>query len=296
MGREQRMNEIGDSAKIMIGVGLRNSHIEDALSCPAPIDFVEVHAENYFAEGGALHRIIGDIAEAYPVSLHATALGLGSATAIPQHYLHKLSALTQLVKPLLISDHAAFSWGEIAGETVHGGDLLPLIYNRDSLAIMIERVDQVQQLLGRQILVENLSMYLRFPGSTMSEPEFLAELAKTTGCGLLIDLNNILVNAFNDLAINSLEAGIEWLKLIPKEHVGEIHLAGFSLPRPGQLAVDDHAQPVSEDGWLLYAHAVREFGSIPTLIEWDNQLPDWNTLVKQAQRARDIAQQVLRDE
>lgn len=278
---------------LQVGVGLRHQHIAEALNTPAAIDFVEVHSENFFAQGGALHHLIQDIAEAYPVSLHSTAMGLGSAAGIPDSYLHQLNHLADRVNPFMMSDHAAFAWGEVSGLPVHGGDLLPLVYNQQNLLVMTQHVDQIQQKLGRQILVENLSAYLHLPNSTMSEQEFLIELRNATGCGLLIDLNNILVNAHNNGTTDPLRAGREWLDIIPGDSVGEIHLAGFTPPKEQELAIDDHSQPVSHLGWGLYIHAIRRFGAVPTLIEWDNQLPDWFVLVDQAIQARSLAQEVL---
>jgi len=288
------MQANSQSSKPMIGVGLRHAHFADALSASATVDFVEVHSENFFAEGGALKQILLDIADQYPVSLHSTAMGLGSSASIPSPYLEKLNALTQLVDPFLISDHAAFAWGNIDSQPVHGGDLLPPVYNELNLCLMVQNVDRIQQMLGRQILVENLSAYIALPGATMTEPEFLSQLTESTGCGLLLDLNNILVNAFNQQvthqqATDSLQFASKWLDAIPDAAVGEIHLAGYTPVDEGDIAVDDHAQPVSQLGWQLYEHALRRFGHRPTLIEWDNNLPSWQVLVDEANKARDLA-------
>ncbi len=277
-----------------IGVGLRHPHIADALNTPAPIDFVEVHSENFFAQGGALQHLMSGISETYAVSLHSTAMGLGSTQPIPDNYLNQLSALTERVNPVLMSDHAAFAWGSVGGQPVHGGDLLPLVYNDENLQVLANHVDQIQQRIGRQLLVENLSAYLSLPGSTMSEQEFLVALTDATGCKILLDLNNILINARNEQSENALQVGRDYIDVIPADRVGEIHLAGFSEPAPGRLAVDDHAHPVSSDGWSLYIAALRRFGAVPTLIEWDNQLPSWQVLVEQAMTARSIAQETLR--
>ena len=278
-----------------VGVGLRHQHIAEALDTPAAIDFVEVHSENFFARGGALQHLIQDIADIYPVSLHSTAMGLGSAMGIPDSYLQQLYHLANEVKPFMMSDHAAFTWGEVSGLPVHGGDLLPLIYNQQNLMVISQNVDQIQQTLGRQILVENLSAYLHLPFSTMSEQAFLIELQRITGCGLLIDLNNILVNAYNEDASDLLKAGQAWLDVIPTDSVGEIHLAGFTPPSDQGLAIDDHSQPVSDLCWQLYIYAIKRFGPVPTLIEWDNQLPDWSVLLDQATQARTLAKEALSD-
>lgn len=284
------------SSTPLVGVGLRHPHIADALNAPAPLDFVEVHSENFFASGGALLEIIDELKHAYAISLHSTAMGLGSAQGIPKHYIDKLTLLSERVDPILISDHAAFSWGQAAGLPVHGGDLLPLSYNQATLDVMSAHVERIQQQLGRQLLVENLSAYLTLPGSTMTENAFLVALHQRTGCGLLVDLNNILINARNAGVDDVLKTSQIWLDTLPRGAVGEIHLAGYSEPLIGEFAVDDHAHPVSETGWTLYQYALQRFGAIPTLIEWDNNLPSWQELVEQAQRARHVANEVLNHE
>lgn len=281
----------------MIGVGLRHPHFSDAIKGSKSIDFVEVHSENFFACGGALPKILQDIADKYPVSLHSTAMGLASESGIPEYYLAKLCALAHRIKPFLISDHACFAWGKVGERFVHAGDLLPLSYNNASLTLMCKHIDQLQQRFGQRLLIENLSYYISLPGSTMLEKEFLTLLADRTGCGLLIDLNNILVNEFN--ASNSkdnqeiLRASKQWLNDIPTDKVGEFHLAGFTLPKDNGIAVDDHSKTVSENCWNLYKHAIKKFGAKPTLIEWDNQLPEWKCLVKQADKARSIVEDIL---
>ncbi|MEM9101369.1 MAG: DUF692 domain-containing protein [Pseudomonadota bacterium] len=286
--------------KPVIGVGLRHPHFSEALSGSAAVDFVEVHSENFFAHGGALHQILNDISEKYPVSLHSTAMGLGSVADIPESYLSQLYTLTEIIQPFLLSDHACFAWGQVGDQFVHAGDLLPITYNEESLSLMTQRISQIQERLGQRLLIENLSAYLTMPGSTFSEKEFLLLLVERTQCGLLIDLNNLLVNAYNKMPSaatdNHLETTKSWLQDIPSSAVGEIHLAGYQTPSGDDMAVDDHSQPVSALGWELYAYALNLFGSIPTLIEWDNQLPDWNTLIAQAHEARSIALKVLNDE
>ncbi len=277
----------------LIGVGLRHNHVEEALATSAPIDFVEVHSENFFAEGGAARQIIIDIAASYHVSLHSTAMGLGSAVDIPAQHLSKLNRLKSDINPFLMSDHACFTWGVVDEVPVHSGDLLPLVYDTDNLEMMARHVDKIQQHLGRQLLIENLSAYLSLPGSTMTEQEFLSELCNKTHCGLLLDLNNILVNAYNQGEQDQLAYGLNWLKSIPYEQVGEIHLAGYRPVDEGQIAVDDHSQPVSDLGWTFYEQTIALLGNVPTLIEWDNDLPTWDLLLEQAEQARRIATRVL---
>lgn len=278
-----------------IGVGLRHPHYKEALLGTSSIDFVEIHAENFFAEGGMLPELLSDIALQYPISLHSTSMGLGSAVGINGDYLQRLKQLSQQINPILISDHACFTWSNINGKSVHAGDLLPLEFTQQSLQVMVDNVNQVQQLLGRQILVENLSAYVEFNFSDMRETEFLAELVDKTGCGLLVDLNNLLVNARNFSDQKPLSVARKWLREIPSDAVGEIHLAGFTKVKEGELIIDDHSQPVSPECWLLYRDAVALFGAVTTLIEWDNNLPSWSTLLDQAAKARSISTEVHYD-
>lgn len=277
-----------------VGVGLRDVHFEEALLDSATIDFVEVHSENFFADGGYLPQLLLDISDKYPISLHSTAMGLGSSAGIPENYLKKIDTLTRNINPFLMSDHAAFSWGFVDNKPVHAGDLLPIEYNDDILNIMANNIDKIQQRIGQPLLIENLSTYINLPNSTMSEQEFLAKLVDKAQCGLLIDLNNILVNAYNHLQDDYLKSAIAWLDNIPSHAVGEIHLAGFSKPKNGDLAIDDHSQPISELCWSLYRYALNTFGATPTLIEWDRHLPSWPKLLDQAQRARQIGLEVLK--
>ncbi|WP_286240855.1 DUF692 domain-containing protein [Neptuniibacter halophilus] len=271
-----------------VGVGLRHPHYREALLGASSIDFVEIHAENFFAEGGVIQEILTDMTNIYPVSLHSTSMGLGSAMGINQGYLKKLQRLAERIRPLHISDHACFTWGTLGDKPVHAGDLLPLEFTRQSLTVMSDNIDRVQQLLGRRILIENLSAYVEFKHSTLSETGFLTELVERTGCGLLVDLNNLLVNAHNFSDEPAAEAAKHWLQQIPADAVGEIHLAGYTPAERGALIVDDHSQPVSDECWALYRYALQQVGPVSTLIEWDNQLPDWETLLAQAVQARTI--------
>ncbi len=285
------INHLSDQP--FIGVGLRHAHFAEALAHPAPIDFIELHSENFFTDGGAIAQVLQDVAQQYPVSLHSTAMGLGSAAGIPEHYLLKLDQLASQVDPILISDHASFAWGEINGKPVHSGDLLPIVYNDSNLAIMAEHVNKIQQRLGKQLLVENLSAYIVLPGSTMTEQEFLVALTEKTQCGLLLDLNNILVNGFNTQQEHLLGYALEWINNIPTQCVGEIHLAGYRPVDKHQIAIDDHSHPVSDLCWQLYAQAMIRFGNTPTLIEWDNDLPSWSVLIDEVVKARNIGLGVL---
>lgn len=289
--------------KVAIGVGLRHPHYSDVLAPSisrddnevnsSVIDFVEVHSENFFAQGGASRALIKEVAEKYPVSLHSTALGLGSKSSIAGGYLESLNELVNVVNPFLMSDHAAFSWSELDGRAVHAGDLLPVAFNQKNLKIMADNIDAVQQLTGRRILIENLSAYLIPKGSVLAETEFLVALTELTQCGLLIDLNNLVVNANNFSDDKSIDYAKQWLQQIPREVVGEIHLAGFTLASDREFTIDDHSQPISDIGWQLYRFALQRFGAVPTLIEWDNNLPTWQTLLNEADKARIIANEVV---
>lgn len=271
-----------------VGVGLRHAHYRDALSGASAIDFVEVHAENFFAQGGATVSLLEEVSERYSVSLHSTSLGLGSAQGINTNYLNKLAGLIERVNPALISDHACFTWSELDGQTVHAGDLLPLEYSPQSLQLLADNVDRVQQRLGRQILVENVSAYVEFTDTAMSETEFLVGLADRTQCGLLVDLNNVLVNAHNFSEQDPLQVAKQWVDAIPTQHIGELHLAGYSPAQTHGLIIDDHSQAVSDACWALYEHTIKRTGPIHTLIEWDNDLPSWPILIAEALKARCI--------
>ncbi|MGB2741539.1 MAG: DUF692 domain-containing protein [Cognaticolwellia sp.] len=290
----------------LIGVGLRHDHFDDALNYPANIDFIEVHAENFFAKGGASHAVLNEISQHYKISLHATSLGLGSAVPAPKQQLEQLSALVERYQPILLSDHACFSWAEVTGVKTHAGDLLPVPFNDESLDIMVRNVQRAQQYLGRAILVENLSAYIQLPGSTYNEAEFLVKLCQQSGCKLLVDLNNLIVNAVNQPlldpqlktpqktdSIGTLTHAKQWLDKLPPELVGEIHLAGCTQVNAGEFMIDDHSQPVSDDVWHLYHYAVQKFGAVATLIEWDESLPDWHTLIAEAEKAKAIATTAL---
>lgn len=278
-----------------VGVGLRHQHYRDALCETSAVDFVELHSENFFAQGGITRSMLEAIAELYPISLHGTAMGLGSAIGIDQGYLEKLKHLVHDVKPFLISDHASFAWSRLNNRMIHAGDLLPLPFTDDALKYLINNVKHVQDEIGQRILVENLASYVQFDQNSMTETEFLSELVSQTDCGLLLDLNNLLVNAHNfpsqDGDVTPLAAAQQWLQEIPETSVGEIHLAGYRLPANGNVIVDDHSQPINEECWSLYRYALQRFGPQTTLIEWDNNLPDWQVLTAEAQKARQLIHQ-----
>lgn len=281
------------TTKQMIGVGLRSPHYEAALSSDVLVDFVEVHAENFFADGGASLAVLDQAVARFPISLHATALGLGSKAGVVPKYVQKLKRLVERLDPFLVSDHAAHAWSMHNDVLQHAGDLLPLAFNEDSLSTLCENVENLQNSLKRPILVENISAYVAYSSSTMSEEDFLTALTQRTGCGILLDLNNLVVNATNNGITIPIEYVSQWIESIPQTVVGEIHLAGCTLPPEGELMIDDHSNHVSETVWQAYRLALKRFGATPTLIEWDSNLPSWESLVAEAQMARSISQEVL---
>ena len=280
-----------------VGVGLRHEHYAEALAQTShSVDFLEIHAENFFAEGGVIPAFLDALAEQYPLSIHGTAMGLGSANGIDTGYLKRFCALVNRVDPILVSDHACFTWGHAANQSLHAGDLLPLTYDQASLDILVNNIDRVQQALGRQLLIENIVSYVNHRSDPMQEAEFLAQAATLTGCGLLVDLNNVLVNGQNFYPGNTAQYALSWLKTLPARAVREIHLAGSSAVAPGELVIDDHAQPVSHACWALFQQAIHLFPGAATLIEWDNQLPTWTRLQEEAGTARFILAQTLIEE
>lgn len=271
-----------------VGIGWRHAHYAQLISELPPLDFIEVHSENFFGEGGAALAVLRAARAHYPVSLHGVGLALGSACGIDEWHLSQLARLVDCIKPLRVSDHACFARVDRAGRAAHASDLLPIPFNDEALAVMSANVHHVQERLKRPLLVENLSAYITPAGSDREEADFLVQLAQRTGCSLLVDVNNIYVNALNARRMNSdidpVAACCEWLDRIPASIVGEIHVAGHCVM--DDIVIDDHGSRVCEDVWTLYAHAIERFGSIPTLVEWDTDVPPLQVLLAQAQRVR----------
>lgn len=271
------------------GIGWRHPHYGELLETLPPLGFIEVHSENFFGDGGAALAVLGQARMHYRISLHGVGLGLGSAHGIDPWHLDRLARLVERTDPWLVSDHASFARASLAPHgAVHAGDLLPIPFHREALNVMCANVQQVQDRLHRPIAVENLSAYLRWDGSDQSEPEFLTALARRTGCKLLVDVNNLYVNALNagEPALDSCRA---WLDAIPPEVVAEMHLAGHT--DTGEIVIDDHGSRVCEAVWALYRHACERFGPVPTLIEWDTDIPPLPVLLDEARRADQIAGQ-----
>lgn len=267
-----------------IGIGWRQPHYEALLAQRPELDFIEVHSENFFAEGGATLALLEAGREAYALSLHGVGLGLGSAAGLDDWHLEQLARLVQRMQPGWVSDHACFTHVESG---LHAGDLLPIPFTDESLALLTRHVDQVQQRLGRPMLVENISAYVGWAGDTLAEPEFFNELTRRSGCSLLLDVNNLVVNARNAGHAPQAAAveAMRWIDAIRAGSVGEIHLAGHRELEEG-LVIDDHGSRVRDEVWGVYSHAVRRFGPTPTLIEWDTTLPALDVLLEEGRRAR----------
>jgi uncharacterized protein len=271
------------------GIGLRARHHDDLLRERPPVGWLEAHSENYFADGGAQLDYLLKLRELYPLSLHGVGLSLGSTDALDREHMRRLERLVHLAEPGLVSEHLC--WGSVNG--TFANDLLPLPYTEEALRHMIRRVGELQDFLGRQILIENVSSYLQFACSEIPEWEFLAALAFESNCGVLLDVNNIYVSSRN----HGFDAR-KFISHVAPVGVQEIHLAGHTV-KPlecGEILIDTHSAPVCAAVWDLYEFAIARCGRVPTLIEWDAELPALDVLVAEAARAdfhmerrRDIA-------
>jgi uncharacterized protein len=271
-----------------VGIGWRHPHYKELLETKPALDFLEVHSENFFGAGGAALAVLREGRAHYPISLHGVGLALGSAVGIDDWHLDQLTALVAHIAPIRVSDHACFARGAVHGKTIHAADLLPIPFSNAALNVMCTNVQQVQDRLKRSIAVENLSAYVTCEGSEMHECDFLNALAQRTGCQLLVDVNNIYVNALNDqlagLSENPMAQCSAWLDAINPAHIAEIHLAGHI--DCGDIVIDDHGSRVKSPVWALYQHAVKRFGYVPTLIEWDTDIPALDVLLAEAELAR----------
>jgi uncharacterized protein (UPF0276 family) len=261
-----------------VGIGLRAPHYAQVAETLPDLAFLEVHSENYFGEGGAALAWLERLRASYPLSLHGVGLSLGSADPLDERHVSRLAALVARFEPMLVSEH--LSWSSIGGH--HANDLLPLPFTEEALDHVVAKISQAQDRLGCAILVENVSTYVSLPHSAIPEAEFVAEAVRRSGCALLLDVNNVWVNAANH--------GFDprgYLAALDGVAIGEMHLAGFERA-PGML-VDTHSAPVAEEVWSLYADAIARFGPHPTLIEWDADIPPLDTLLGEAARARKVA-------
>lgn len=276
-------------AALRCGIGLRQPHYAQVLETRPPLAFVEVHSENFFGDGGAALAVLHEARSHYPVSLHGVGLSLGSAVGLDPWHLGRLARLAERIEPARVSDHASFARAprQAGGPVLHGNDLLPLAFTRDALDIMVRNVTQVQERLRRPILVENLSAYLAWADQEMSEPDFFNALVRRSGCGLLLDVNNLVVNALNEGAGDPVASACAWVDAIDAHAVGEIHLAGYRVvsDEDGEIVIDDHGSRVHEPVWQVYRHAIARLGPTPTLVEWDTDLPSLDVLLGEARRA-----------
>lgn len=261
------------------GIGLRPAHYEAFLDSPQPVDFVEVISENFMVDGGRPLHTLDRVRADYRVVLHGVSLNIGAAGGVDVAYLKRLRALAERVQPMWLSDHLC--WTAVDGFQSH--DLLPLPYTDESLAIVCENIHRTQEILGREILLENPSTYLDFDSSTMSEAEFITAMCARTGCYLLLDVNNIYVSATN----HRLDP-IAWLDRLPMERVRQVHLAGHS--QGDDMLIDTHDTPVNDAVWSLYERACWQFGEVATMIERDDRIPPLDELLAELTLARRLAQ------
>jgi uncharacterized protein len=263
------------------GVGLRTKHFPQVLDGSARVDWFEVISENFMIRGGRPLAVLEQARALAPIVLHGVSLSIGSTDPLNEAYLDELRALAIRIEPAWVSDHLC--WGSAGGRYAH--DLLPLPYSEEALAHVAERVRRVQDRLGRQILIENVSSYLTYAGSAMPEWEFLAEVARRADCGILLDVNNVYVSAINH--------GFDphaYLAGVPADRVGQVHLAGHS--DKGTHLLDTHDAPVCAEVWALYRAALARCGRRSTLIEWDDHIPEFAVLVEEAERARAVEREV----
>ncbi|MDX9732541.1 MAG: DUF692 family protein [Thermoanaerobaculia bacterium] len=282
-GEERRAGEeVLTSAPFLgHGIGLRREHYAAILDGGAACDWFEAISENYMAVGGRARKILLAVRERYPITLHGVSLGIGNTDPLDEGYLDALDELAADVEPAWISDHLC--WIGVEGRTSH--DLLPLPYTEETLAHVVERVRRVQERLGRPLVLENVSSYVTWRTSMIPEEEFLAELARRSGCGLLLDVNNVFVSATNHGRDPR-----RWLEAIPKGSVWQMHLAGPS--EAGPLLVDTHDHPVRPEVWELYREAVRRFGEVSSLVEWDDRIPEIGVVLAERDKAAAIAAEV----
>ncbi len=265
----------------LVGVSLKSDHYSAILADRPALSFFEIHAENYMSDGGAHHRCLEEIADSYAISIHGVGLSLGSAEGLDRKHLQRFKEVVDRYNPALVSEHLAWS---VQGGT-YLNDLLPLPLTSECLRVVSNNINQFQDALGRKILVENPSSYVSFSESEFEEAEFLCRLAQTTGCGLLLDINNVYVSGKN----------MGWdprgyLQTIPADLIGEIHLAGHEVKQfeGGEIRIDDHGSEVCRGVWKLYSEVIERIGSKPTLIEWDTNIPSFEQLYNQAHQAASI--------
>ena len=268
------------------GAGLKPEHYTEILSLKPDVGFFEIHAENYMGAGGAPHHYLERIRADYPISLHGVGLSIGGDGPLDEAHLARLKHLCERYEPASFSEHLAWS----SHDTVFLNDLLPLPYTQARLDVVCDHIDRVQEVLGRRMLLENPSTYVAFASSEMDELSFLAGIVRRTGCGLLLDVNNVHVSA-----VNHRRDARDYLSAFPIEHVGEIHLGGHAPDTDdegGPLLIDAHDREVDAAVWSLFADLMARTGPLPVLIEWDNNVPSWPVLLGQVQEAEQIMAQL----
>lgn len=271
-----------DWPQLGFGAGLRAEHYDDVLGRRSEVQWFEAISENYMDTRGRPLAVLESVRRDHPIALHGVSLSIGSSDPLDTGYLRALADLVHRIEPAIISDHLC--WSSVAGRQLF--DLLPLPLTEECLDHLVERVRTVQDFLGRRILLENPSTYLAWESSTIPEAQFLAELAERADCGLLLDVNNVYVSSVN-LDFDPLD----YIREIPARRVGQIHLAGFS--DMGGYLFDTHSRPVSEEVWELFERTLERMGPVASMVEWDDDIPDWRRLVEEVERAREIHARVL---
>lgn len=269
------------SSLVGAGVAFKPMYFDALLGDPQRVDFIEIHAENYFGAGGVLHAQLASLREQMPLSVHGVGLSIGGSAPLDKGHMQRLKHLCERYEPMLVSEHLA--WSSHAGEYL--GDLLPVAYHSRSLERVASHVQQLQDCLGRQVLIENPATYLRLAESEMTEVEFIRQLCRSTGCGILLDLNNLLISCHN--------CGgdpLKYLAELPSDQVLELHLAGHTRVKhaEGELLVDEHGSEIADATWKLYAEWLVRAGARPCLIEWDRHLPSWPVLAAEVDCARTL--------
>ncbi|WP_448723188.1 MNIO family bufferin maturase [Pseudomonas farris] len=276
------MNPLSSGLPPRSGLGLKTEHFREVLGAQPDIGFFEVHAENYMVAGGPFHHFLGLIREQYPLSLHGVGLSIGAEGPLDNQHLQRLAALIERYQPQSFSEHLAWS----SHGPVFLNDLLPLAYDVPTLNRVCEHIDQAQSTLKRSMLLENPATYLAFQRSTLDEADFISEVIRRTGCGLLLDVNNVYVSC-----INHQRDPLAYIDALPLQVVGEIHLAGFAEDTDSlgdRLLIDDHGAPIDNAVWTLYRQVLERVGPIATLIERDNQLPAFSVLHAEARQADEL--------
>lgn len=278
------MTETHNKLPLRAGVGYKAVHLDGICANPGAIGWLEIHAENYMGDGGPQLAQLRYLAEKFPISCHGVGLSIGSEGRLDQDHLARLKKLVDWLQPAMFSEHLAWSTHDVG----YLNDLLPAPYNIETLQKVVEHIDELQSAIGRQMLLENPSVYVGFTQTTMSEIEFLNEIVARTGCGLLLDVNNVYVSCINQQTSYG-----NYIDAFPVEHVGEIHLGGHDEQEDDfgdPLLIDSHNHPVVDPVWALYERTINRSGPRPTLIEWDNDIPEWPVLENEVRLADAILQ------